>query len=78
MRREIGSSAIAELKSLVAQIVEAEKTRGREIRAVKIWNKIKAAPEITRYGYSSSYKNFNQGQYIAAKALLEAWREKGI
>ncbi len=78
MSREIGISAIGELKALVDKVVEAEGRRGNEISSAKIWNKVKSAPELVKYGYSSSYKSFNQGQYLEAKKMLVIWARDGF
>lgn len=42
---------------------------------IKIYNRIKALPEITKYGYAPTYKKFNHAQFLEAKIWLE--RETG-
>ena len=38
---------------------------------LKIYNRIKALPEITKYGYAPTYKKFNYAQFLEAKIYLE-------
>ena len=38
---------------------------------IKIYNRIKRLPQITKYGHAPSYKKFNYAQFLEAKIWLE-------
>lgn len=69
-KNEIGISAAVELKDMVAKVVVLENAAGNNVNAAAVWSDIKARDSIVKYGYKSSYHNFNSAQYAQAKKYL--------
>lgn len=65
-----------DLKSLVSKVVEIEKSQNNKMSHNAVWKTLKELKVIKKDGYKASYKNFTQGQYVAAKTYLEEWIEK--
>lgn len=59
-----------QLKELVAQVVELEKSQGNAITSASVYNEIKKLESIQSHGEATSYKKFNHAQYIAAIEYL--------
>lgn len=71
MTTVINTTEEEQIKTLVAQVVGLEKTRGNDITAASIYNKIKKLDGVTKNGTATSYKKFNHAQYQAAVEFLE-------
>lgn len=70
MNTVISTEQENEIKDLVSQLIVLEKSRGNDITAASIYNKIKKLDTVTAHGEASSYKKFNRAQYQAAIQFL--------
>lgn len=75
-KTEIGESLAIELKDMVAQVVALEQKAGNKASASTVWTEVKSSDDVLKYGYKSSYHNFNMQQYNNAKLYLQNKIEK--